>query len=200
MSQIRVVLASASPRRRELLGLIGIAHDVRPANVPEQQAAGESPAAYVERLARTKAGVVAAVEPSALVIGADTTVVLDGRLLEKPVDAPDAERMLRLLSGRSHVVMTAVAVSWQGALHSAVEQVGVTFRAITDAEVREYVATGEPLDKAGGYGIQGFGATIVERVDGDYFSVMGLGLRRVVALVEQAGLRYEFRRGVVIPA
>jgi len=193
----RVVLASASPRRRELLTLIGIEHEVRPAEVDETQHDGESPHQYVERLARAKAAIVAEDEPDAVIIGADTTVVVDGRVLGKPGDVADASLMLRELSGRTHIVLTAVAVSWRGSTHTAVEQVAVTFRALSDHDIRCYVETGEPMDKAGAYGIQGFGATIVERVDGDYFSVMGLGLRRVAALLELAGLRYDFGNGVV---
>lgn len=198
MTQPQVVLASASPRRRELLTLIGIAHEVRPADLDEAQHDGESPHDYVERLARAKAGAVAVTAPDAVVIGADTTVVVDSTVLAKPADAAEAFAMLRTLSGRDHVVLTAVAVAWRGAIHSAVERVAVTVRALSDHDIRSYVETGEPMDKAGGYGIQGFGATIVERVDGDYFSVMGLGLRRVAALLESAGLRYDFRNGIVV--
>jgi septum formation protein len=194
-----VVLASASPRRRELLALVGIAHTVRPADVDESVHPGEDPVAYVERVARDKAARVAALDPDAVVIAADTTVVADGDILAKPVDAADAAAMLRRLSGRAHVVHTGIAVAHDGRLVSAVESVGVTFRALTPREIAEYVATGEPLDKAGAYGIQGFGATIVERVDGDYFSVMGLGLRRLVDLLARIGFGYAFERGVTAP-
>jgi nucleoside triphosphate pyrophosphatase len=190
---VRVVLASASPRRRELLTLIGIAHDVRPANVDESLLAGEAPAAHAERLARAKAHAVAAREPGAVVIGADTIVVVDGDVLGKPSDLSDAAAMLRRLSGRSHTVYTAVAVARGDRTESAVEAPEVTFRALNDADIAAYVATGEPLDKAGAYGIQGFGATIVERVSGDYFSVMGLGLRRLVELLGRVGVEYRFR-------
>jgi nucleoside triphosphate pyrophosphatase len=186
----RVILASASPRRRELLALIGIAHEVRPADLDESPRANEPPAAYVERLAREKA--LAVHEPEAVVIGSDTTVVVDGEMLAKPADAPDAARMLRRLSGRSHVVMTAVAATWRGRVASGVEAVGVTFRDLSDGEIARYVATGEPMDKAGAYGIQGYGATIVTRVDGDYFAVMGLPLNRLVRMLEGMGLRYPF--------
>ena len=198
-TQPRLILASASPRRRELLGLIGIAHEVCPADIDETQHPGEAPVAYAERLARGKAVAIAAIEPDALVIGADTIVVVDGAVLGKPADADDAARMLRMLSGRRHLVHTAVAVVFNGRNASGVEAVDVTFRDLSDAEVRDYIATGEPMDKAGAYGIQGFGATIVERVEGDYFSVMGLGLRRLVQLVAQVGLRYDFARGIVVP-
>ena len=193
----RVILASASPRRRELLGLIGIAHEVRPADIDETQHAGEVPVAYAERLARGKAAVIAAADPEAVVIGADTIVVVDGVVLGKPADADDAARMLRTLSARRHLVHTAVAVAFHGRSASGVESVDVTFRALSDSEIDDYIATGEPMDKAGAYGIQGFGATIVERVEGDYFSVMGLGLRRLVDLLTHVGLRHDFARGVL---
>jgi septum formation protein len=194
----RVVLASSSPRRRELLGLVGIRHDVVPADIDESYLAGEAPAAHAERLAREKAAVVAADAPDAVTIGADTIVVLDGDVLGKPRDAAHAAEMLRRLSGRAHVVVTAVAAVWHGTAASAVEEVVVTFRPLSEREITAYIATGEPMDKAGAYGIQGYGATIVERVDGDYFAVMGLALNRLVRLLEGLGLIYEFgplRRG-----
>ena len=148
------------------------------------------PVAHVERLAREKALAIHA--PDAVIIGSDTIVVVDGDVLGKPRDRDHAWDMLRRLSGRSHVVMTAVAVRWRGELRSGVEQVGVTFRALDDAEIDRYIDTGEPTDKAGAYGIQGYGATIVDRVDGDYFSVVGLPLNRLVRLMRELGLRYEF--------
>ena len=190
MSAPRVILASQSPRRRELLSLVGIPHIVRPADVDETYGAGEEPKAHAERLAREKAAVVAALEPDALVIGSDTIVVVDGDVLGKPRDELHAREMLTRLSGRSHVVMTAVAVQWRGVERSAVEEVGVTFHVLTADDIRAYVATGEPMDKAGAYGIQGFGATIVARVDGDYFAVMGLPLQRLVRLMADVGVRY----------
>ena len=187
---VPVVLASQSPRRRELLALIGIRHEVRPADIDETYLTGELPRAHAERLARGKAEAIAA--PNAVTIGSDTIVVVDGHVLGKPRDEADAARMLRQLSGRSHVVITAVAARWRGRLLSAVEEVGVTFRALSDEDIRAYIATGEPMDKAGAYGIQGFGATIVERVDGDYFAVMGLPLNRLTRLLESLGLAYGF--------
>ncbi|HKS04844.1 MAG TPA: nucleoside triphosphate pyrophosphatase [Gemmatimonadaceae bacterium] len=193
---MRVVLASASPRRRELLGLIGIAHEVMPADVDESTRVGELPAAYVERVARDKAQTIAARARDALVIAADTTVVLDGDILGKPADAPDARRMIARLAAKTHDVYTGIAVAHAGRMESAVERVAVTFRALTAEEIDAYVATREPLDKAGAYGIQGFGATIVERVDGDYFSVMGLGLRRLVELMQRVGVAYRFGDGL----
>lgn len=186
----RVILASQSPRRRELLALIGIPHEVRPADIDETFLPGEEPRQHAERLAREKARRIA--EPGALVIGSDTIVVVDGDVLGKPGDEVDAARMLRRLSGRSHVVMTAVAVAWAGRMESEVEEVGVTFHQLSDDEIAAYIRTGEPMDKAGAYGIQGYGATLVARVDGDYFAVMGLALQLLVRLMRKLGLRYRF--------
>jgi septum formation protein len=194
VTEVHVVLASASPRRRDLLDLIGIRHTVSPADVDESLRVGELPEAYVERLAREKAETLAASHADSLIIGADTTVVIDDLVLAKPQDAGDAERMLGMLSGRSHTVMTAVAVNYQGKTVSGVEIVDVTFRALSEDEIRNYVATGEPMDKAGSYGIQGYGATIVRRIDGDYFAVMGLSLVKLVALMGEVGVSYDFGR------
>ena len=194
VSDVAVILASASPRRRELLKLIGVTHEVRPADADETYSAGEDPAAHAERLARTKAAIVAADSNESLVIGADTIVVIDGQVLGKPRDGNDATRMLRLLRGRTHVVMTAVAVAFGGRVASSVELVSVTFRDLTDDEIEDYIATGEPMDKAGAYGIQGYGATIVRRIEGDYFAVMGLSLVLLVALMGELGVSYEFAR------
>ena len=188
----RVILASASPRRRELLTLIGIAHEVEPADIDESLLPGEKPATHAERLARTKAHTIAERRPDAVVIAADTIVVVDGDVLGKPRDAAAARAMLKRLSGRTHTVLTAIAVARAAQTESAVESVDVTFRTVTDDEIGSYIATGEPMDKAGAYGIQGYGATIVERVDGDYFSVMGLGLRRLVDLLARVGAPYSF--------
>ena len=192
MSAVRVILASQSPRRRELLNLVGIAHEVRPADIDESYLAGERPREHAERLARGKTAVIAGREPDALVIGSDTIVVVDGDVLGKPVDEPDAVRMLERLAGRSHVVVTAVAVAWRGGTRSAVEEVGVTFHPMNRTEIDAYIATGEPMDKAGAYGIQGYGATIVSRVDGDYFAVMGLPLQRLTRVLASIGIRYAF--------
>jgi septum formation protein len=187
---VRVVLASQSPRRRELLRLVGITHEVQPAHIDESLIPGESPRTYAERLARTKAKTIE--RRDAVTIGSDTIVVVDGDVLGKPADEADAARMLRRLSGRAHIVITAVAAEWKGTLVSDVEEVGVTFRSLTGADIEAYIATGEPMDKAGAYGIQGYGATIVERVEGDYFAVMGLPINRLVRLLEGLGLVYPF--------
>jgi septum formation protein len=194
ISELRVILASSSPRRRQLLDLVGIAHEVKPSDIDETMRSGELPEQYAERLAREKVGLIAAEIPDALVVGADTIVVIDGIVLGKPRDVGDAERMLRMLSGRSHTVMTAVAATLGGEVASGVEIVDVTFLPIDDDEIRRYVATGEPMDKAGAYGIQGYGATIVRRIDGDYFAVMGLSLVRLVALMRELGVTYDFPR------
>ncbi len=192
----RVILASQSPRRRELLALIGVAHTVSPADIDESVWPDEAPVPHVERLARAKAAALAGANLDAVVIAADTIVVLDGEILGKPRDESDARAVLARLSGRMHTVFTAMAVARGGRTESAVEEVDVTFRALTATEIAAYVATGEPMDKAGAYGIQGYGATIVERIDGDYFSVMGLGLRRLVELLGRLGLRYDFAGGI----
>jgi septum formation protein len=193
---VEVILASQSPRRRELLTLVGIKHVVSPADIDESVMPDEAPVPHCERLARAKAHVLAERHPDAVIIAADTIVVLDGDILGKPRDAADARAIIARLSGRTHTVYTAMAVARGGRTESAVEEVSVTFRELSAEDIAEYVATGEPMDKAGAYGIQGYGATIVERIDGDYFSVMGLGLRRLVALLERVGLRYDFAEGV----
>jgi septum formation protein len=191
----RVVLASQSPRRRDLLNLIKISHTVRPADIDESPLPGELPIDCVERLARTKGRRIAALEgDDAVVIAADTVVVVDDRILNKPVDVADARVMLCALSGREHVVHTAVCVIRGPSEVAAVETVGVHFRALSDAEIDAYIATGEPMDKAGAYGIQGYGATIVERVSGDFFAVMGLPLVRLTRLLAAVGVRYDFGR------
>jgi septum formation protein len=192
MTTVRVILASQSPRRRELLNLVGILHEVQPADIDESYFAGERPGEHAERLARGKTAVIAEREPDAVVIGSDTIVVVDGDVLGKPADQLDAVRMLARLAGRSHVVVTAVAVSWRGETRSAVEEVGVTFHPMSRTEIDAYIATGEPMDKAGAYGIQGYGATIVSRVDGDYFAVMGLPLQRLIRVLASLGIRYGF--------
>jgi septum formation protein len=189
-----VVLASASPRRRELLDLIGISHEVVPANIDETMRVREAPRRHAERLAREKASVVARRDPDLITIGADTIVVINRKVLGKPADVDQAARMLAMLSGREHTVITAVAVSRGKKLRSAVEEVRVRFRRLRKDEIDAYIATGEPMDKAGAYGIQGYGATIVERIEGDYFAVMGLPLVRLVGLMRDVGVYYRFGR------
>jgi septum formation protein len=192
MTPLRVILASQSPRRRELLTLIGIPHEIQPADIDETLLPDELPAPHAERLAREKVAVIASHHPEAVVIGADTIVVLDGDVLGKPADAAEARATLHRLSGRTHTVHTAVAVAYRGRSASGIESVEVTFRPLDEARIARYVATGEPMDKAGSYGIQGFGATIVERIHGDYFSVMGLAVGRLIAVLSEVDVRYEF--------
>ncbi|MES3033392.1 MAG: Maf family protein [Gemmatimonadota bacterium] len=189
---MRVILASQSPRRRELLSLVGIVHEVQPADIDETPLPGEQPVPHTERLARGKAAVIAARAPDALVIAADTIVVIDGELLGKPTGVTEARAMLARLSGRTHEVCTAMAVAVGTDVRSEVVRVSVRFRALDDETITRYVGTGEPMDKAGAYGIQGYGATIVEHIEGDYFAVMGLSLVTVVKLAAQMGLRYDF--------
>jgi septum formation protein len=175
-----------------LLTLIGLAHSVRPADIDETVLPGEAPLACAERLAETKAKRIAADSPEALVIGADTIVVIDDRIVGKPVNRDDARAMVRSLAGRTHTVFTAVCVVRGARIASGTEAVRVRVRALTEAEIDAYVATGEPMDKAGAYGIQGFGATIVERIEGDFFAVMGLPLVLLTRLLAEVGVRYEF--------
>jgi len=192
---VPIVLASASPRRRQLLELLGLTFEVAPGDVDETWRNGEAPAVHAERLAREKAASV--VRPGAAVVGADTIVVLGGEILGKPTAAAEARSMLARLSGREHDVFTAVAVAYRGAVASGVARTRVRFRPLDAPTIAEYVATGEPMDKAGAYGIQGFGAVLVERIDGDYFTVMGLGLGLFVELLGRVGLAYRF--GSVVP-
>ena len=189
---LRVVLASQSPRRRELLALIGVNHSVQPADIDESVHENEAPAAHAERLARTKAQLIAERDTEALVIGSDTIVVIDNQILGKPSDTEDAARMLGMLSGRTHTVVTAVAIAFGARVLSGVEHVAVTFRALTEQQIADYIGTQEPMDKAGSYGIQGFGATIIERIDGDFFAVMGLPLGRLIGLCADVGVNYRF--------
>jgi septum formation protein len=183
-----LTLASSSPRRRQLLEMLGLQVRVVPPNIPEIRRPVETPVDYVERLAREKALAVR----GRLVLAADTTVVMRDEVLEKPVDAADALRMLRKLQGRTHQVVTSIALVADEAIHQATDVTNVVFRRLDEAFLEAYVATGEPMDKAGAYGIQGYGAALVERIDGDFFSVMGLPLRLVLELLGLAGHPYRF--------
>jgi septum formation protein len=188
-----IVLASASPRRAQLLSMLGLEVDVRPADVDESYRAGEDGPAHARRLATEKAAAVAALRPDGLVIGSDTVVLIDGQVLGKPRDAAEAVAMLLRLQGRTHIVATGIALaSPDGQLRAAVETVHVKLRPFDASLATAYVATGEPLDKAGAYGIQGLGSALVERIEGDYFAVMGLPVVRLLALLEEAGWRYTF--------
>ena len=182
-----LILASASPRRAELLSQIGVNHRACPADIDETPLAGESPEHYVERLAREKALAVAAGHPDNLVLGSDTTVVLAGEILAKPESDDHASSMLSRLSGQTHQVMTAVALARGSDCQSRVSITEVTFRTLDEPEIRAYVASGEPMDKAGGYGIQGRGGIFVRELKGSYSAVVGLPLQETAELLAQAG-------------
>ena len=199
-----LILASASPRRRELLAQVGYKFEVHPAHIPEDPLAGEDPIVYVTRLARQKAEAVfrevSAGKTSAektlpggqassiAVLGADTTVTLDNAILGKPEDAADAARILRLLSGRTHRVITGVALVTADGTEVAAEATAVRFLTLSDEEIAAYIATGEPMDKAGAYGIQGHAARWIPRIEGCYFNVMGLPLALVCSLLESCSV------------
>ncbi len=202
MSVPRLVLASASPRRLDILRQLGLAPEVRAADVDESLLPGEGPGAHVERLARAKAARVAAAsdagEPE-LVLAGDTVVVLEGAVLGKPRDPAHAEEMLLALAGREHEVWSGLAVAGPDGSVSGAARAVVRFRPFDAALARAYVATGEPLDKAGAYGIQGMGAALVEEVRGDYYSVVGLPVGLLVSLLARAGWRYGFGRLEPLP-
>ena len=187
-----LILASASPRRRELLTQIGIEHTVVSADIDETRGPDESPREYVFRLALEKARAVQARFPDATVLAADTTVVLDGAVLNKPADSGEADRMLRLLAGRTHQVHTGIAVVSREAELVHVEATAVTMTSIHEDELAAYLASGDSLDKAGGYGIQGYAARWICWIDGDYFYVVGLPLAATVRLLREA-------HGLVLP-
>jgi septum formation protein len=224
-----MVLASASPRRRELLAQAGFSFQVRAAHIPEDPVGDEDPIAYVTRLAREKAEAVfrelaggdawvaeavdengeVVTHPSRknknaarvghpggcsgglVVLGADTTVTLDGHILGKPENAADAARMLRMLSGRTHRVITGIAAVTQQRTEVAAEVTAVRFLTLSDEEIAAYIATGEPMDKAGAYAIQGCAAKWIPRIEGDYFNVVGLPLALTAMLLEACGVRPE---------
>ncbi len=188
-----LILASQSPRRAQLLGMLGLQFDIIPADIDETYRKGELPGPHAERLSREKVEKVAADHLDALVIGSDTVVVAGGEVMGKPRDVEDAVAMLMKLQGRRHRVETAIAVRGpDGRIESAVESVVVTFRPFDEKAARAYIATGEPMDKAGAYGIQGYGATLVERIEGDFFAVMGLPITRMLTLFRSLGWAYNF--------
>ena len=185
-----LILASASPRRRELLTTLDLSFSVMPAHIDERHHAAEPPASYVARLAREKAAQLAEPYPSAWVLGADTVVVLDQRILGKPADAAEARAMLSSLSGREHTVMTGVAVVHRGRgviVQCDVVSTRVRFRPLQAAAIEAYIATGEPFDKAGAYAVQGAGGQFVAALEGCYNNVVGLPLQRTTALLRSAG-------------
>jgi septum formation protein len=187
-----LILASASPRRHELLTQTGLKFTVAAANLNEELLPDEAAAAYVQRLAEEKAQVVwnayqslDTEEEPLVVLGADTCVVSDGHILGKPIDSADARRMLKLLSGRTHAVLTGIAVVAARRVARDVEITQVTFNQLDDTDIAEYIASGEPLDKAGAYAIQGYAARWIPRIEGCYFNVVGLPIARTIALLEQ---------------
>jgi septum formation protein len=195
-----LVLASASPRRQELLRNAGIGFTVYPANIPEIPRAGENPRDYAERLAREKAQAVFHQHPGKLVLGADTIVVVDGEILGKPRDRADAARMLRLLSGRTHQVITGVCLAGPqlrtenhklgtGFEDTRSETTQVSVMTLTDDDIQSYIATGEPLDKAGAYAIQGTASRWIPRIEGDYFNVVGLPVALVCRMLQEHGTK-----------
>ncbi|MEA2237423.1 MAG: nucleoside triphosphate pyrophosphatase [Thermoanaerobaculia bacterium] len=184
------ILASQSPRRRELLTSIGLAFDIVPSDVPEIHQPGESPEEYVARLSRDKAEVVAAKHPDAWIIAADTTVLLGDQLLEKPVDPDDAQRMLGLIAGKTHVVYSGVTLqnaarNWR---ETRVAESEVRMLPLDEREIEWYVSTGEPLDKAGAYAIQGVGAMFIDSIHGSYTNVVGLPLALLFQMLRRAGI------------
>ena len=183
-----LVLASASPRRQELLCNAGITLEVQPAHIAEDPLPGEAAKACAERLAREKALAVARQRPHDVVLGADTVVVVDGQLLGKPSDAADAARMLRMLSGREHQVVTGVCLVVKGQPSVASETTLVTMSEIADKDIADYVATGEPMDKAGAYAIQGIASRWIPRIEGDYNNVVGLPVALTYSMLRWAGV------------
>jgi len=187
---MRLILASGSPRRRELLGGIGIGFDVVVSDVEEKQEPGEAVDAYVRRLARDKGAAVAATHPDAWVLSADTVVFIDGHVLEKPTSRDDARAMLATIAGREHVVYTGVALQNAHAefLEDTVAASKVKMIELTPDEIAWYVDTGEPMDKAGSYAVQGIGAMFIESIDGNYSNVVGLPLSVVYDMLKRAGV------------
>ena len=187
---VKVILASGSPRRRQLLAGAGIEFDVIESMMPEEHIAGEPARDYALRMARDKAVAVSSRFREAIVIGADTVVVCETQILEKPDDLADARRMLAMLSARTHTVVTAFALARDGKiLESSPVESNVTFRKLSDAEIEDYIATDEPFDKAGAYGIQGVGGGFISHVEGSRDNVMGLPTERVVAALARHGVK-----------
>jgi len=180
-----LVLASASPRRQELLRSAGISFEVQPADIPENALPGEAAKDCAERLARDKALAVASQRPHDFILGADTVVVVDGQILGKPTDAADAARMLRLLSGREHQVITGVCLVVSAQPSVASETTLVTVSEITEKDIAGYVASGEPMDKAGAYAIQGIASRWIPRIEGDYSNVVGLPVALVLRMLRE---------------
>ena len=185
----KIVLASASPRRVEIVTSVGWPFEKQPANIDETEIDGEAPEDYVVRLAREKALAVAGDRPHEIVLGADTTVVVDGRILAKPSDLDDAKRMLRILSGRSHFVLTGVAVAIDDKVESALERTRVDFREMDEDEIEFLAVKGDPLDKAGAYAVQAQAALFISGIEGDYWNVVGLPIGTVYRLIMGSKIR-----------
>ena len=183
----RLILASASPRRRELLAQAGLRFDVLPAHIDETRHHGEAPTAYAQRLALEKAQAILALHAGAVVLGADTIVELDGEVLHKPANVAEAESTLRALSGREHRVHTGIAVVYGANQWQHLETTTVCFAEIPEADLAHYLASGDSLDKAGAYGIQGYAARWIPRIEGDFFNVMGLPLAATMRLLRASG-------------
>lgn len=188
----RIVLASGSPRRAAILAQLGLAPQVVAADVDETYLAGETPAEHVERLARAKALAVALGTSDALIVAGDTVVVDGDRVLGKPKSAEEATAMIQSLAGRTHHVYSGLALVGEHGTVSSVARASVRFRGFDEAAARRYAETGEPTDKAGGYGIQGLGAALVDSIDGDYYCVVGFPVGVFLDLLERAGWRYDF--------
>lgn len=186
----KIILASASPRRAEILRTVGWPFETLAVNIDESRRANEGAPAYVQRLAREKAEATATKVRDGIIVAADTTVVVDDQVLEKPVSDDDAERMLQLLNNRWHQVMTGIAVLDAASAQTkvALETTEVKFAPMSDTDIRWYVQTGEPMDKAGAYAIQGFGARFIEGIKGDYFNVVGLPVRLLYELITQTAI------------
>ena len=188
-----IVLASASPRRRRLLKRLGIKFKVCPSQINESQVVKETPVQTVQNLAQLKAATVAQRSQSKLVIGADTVVSWEGEILEKPATPEEASQMLSKLAGRWHRVFTGLALLYPEGEIIDYQQTRVKFRALTNQEISQYIESGEPMDKAGGYGIQAKGALLVEKIEGCYYNVVGLPLARLVELLASLGIEVNYR-------
>ncbi len=181
----KLILASGSPRRSEILGFVGWKFEKHVADIDETESEGENPADYVQRLARQKAEAVAVSYKNTLVLGADTTVVIDDEIIGKPTDLDDARRMLRKLSGREHVVLTGVALVKDAIIKVGLQTTKVTFNKMSNDEIEYLVENGEPLDKAGAYAVQAQAALFIEKIEGDYWNVVGLPINLVYRLAKE---------------
>jgi septum formation protein len=198
MSSMKVLLVSASPRRRAILGMLGVEpRVVEPLATERPYTPPEPPATYAVAQAEAKLRSIGMPPPGWVAVAGDTIVILDDRVLGKPAGAEEARDMLRALSGRTHEVVTGLALAHAGKVASGSEATRVAFRALEDVEIARYVESGEPLDKAGAYGIQGLGAALVRGVEGCYFNVVGLPVGRLLELLQRVGIVYDLRGGLV---